>query len=287
MGKLALAAKITHVPSMYLSELPGPHQGCRQAAIDGHVEIGRRCRALGVDTIVVFDVHWLVNADYHVNCAPRFKGVYTSNELPHFIRNMPYEYPGNPRLGELVGECANEAGIKTRWHADTTLDLEYGTLVPMRYMNGDQHFKVVSVAGWCVWHDLADSVRFGAAVRRAIEDRYDGSVAIFASGSLSHHFADNGTAEQYMHKVYNEFLHRTDLAVVDMWQRGEWRAFLDMLPMYNEKCWGEGGMHDTAMLLGALGGARYDQGVEIITPYFGSSGTGQINAVFPVTPVAD
>ena len=31
MGTLALAAKITHVPSMYLSELPGPHHGCRQA----------------------------------------------------------------------------------------------------------------------------------------------------------------------------------------------------------------------------------------------------------------
>jgi len=53
--------------------------------------------------------------------------------------------------------------------------------------------------------------------------------------------------------------------------------------MYNEKCWGEGGMHDTAMLLGAMGGERYDQGVEIITPYFGSSGTGQINAIFPVS----
>jgi 3,4-dihydroxyphenylacetate 2,3-dioxygenase len=26
--------------------------------------------------------------------------------------------------------------------------------------------------------------------------------------------------------------------------------------------------------------------VEIITPYFGSSGTGQINAIFPVTAVA-
>ncbi|OYU79773.1 MAG: 3,4-dihydroxyphenylacetate 2,3-dioxygenase, partial [Burkholderiales bacterium PBB5] len=54
MGKLALCAKITHVPSMYLSELPGPRQGTRQDAIDGHVEIGRRCRELGVDTIVVF-----------------------------------------------------------------------------------------------------------------------------------------------------------------------------------------------------------------------------------------
>ena len=97
MGKLALAAKITHVPSLYLSELDGPHKGCRQAAIDGHKEIGRRCRELGVDTIVVFDVHWLVNSEYHINCAPHFKGVYTSNELPHFISNMAYEYPGNPR----------------------------------------------------------------------------------------------------------------------------------------------------------------------------------------------
>ena len=39
MGRLALAAKLTHVPSMYLSELDGPHKGTRQDAIDGHVEI--------------------------------------------------------------------------------------------------------------------------------------------------------------------------------------------------------------------------------------------------------
>ena len=54
MGKLALAAKITHVPSMYLSELPGPRHGTRQDAIDGHREIARRCRASGVDTLVVW-----------------------------------------------------------------------------------------------------------------------------------------------------------------------------------------------------------------------------------------
>lgn len=46
MGKLALAAKITHVPSMYLSEQPGKHYGCRASAIEGHKEISRRCRDL-------------------------------------------------------------------------------------------------------------------------------------------------------------------------------------------------------------------------------------------------
>lgn len=286
MGTLALAAKITHVPSLYLSELDGPHKGCRQAAIDGHREIGQRCRSLGVDTIVVFDVHWLVNSEYHINCAASFEGVYTSNELPHFIKNMPYAYPGNPQLGHLIAEVANEMGVKARAHSETTLDLEYGTLVPMRYMNADKHFKVVSVAGWCMWHDLAESARFGLAVRRAIEERYDGTVAVFASGSLSHHFADNGTASEFMHKVWDPFLEQTDLAVIELWKRGAWTTFIQMLPMYNEKCWGEGGMHDTAMLLGLLGGPAYDQGVEIVTPYFGSSGTGQINAIFPVTPLA-
>ncbi len=74
MGKLALAAKITHVPSMYLSEFPGPNFGCREAAIDGHKEIDRRCRELGVDTIVVFDVHWQVNSEYHINCGAEVRG---------------------------------------------------------------------------------------------------------------------------------------------------------------------------------------------------------------------
>ena len=283
MGKLALAAKITHVPSMYLSELDGPGKGRRQAAIDGHIEIGRRCRALGVDTIVVFDTHWLVNADYHINCAPHWSGVYTSNELPHFISNMPFALDGNPGLGTLIAEVATEMGVFTRAHPATTLAPEYGTLVPMRYMNADRHFKAVSVSALCTVHYLADSARLGWAIRRAIEDRYDGSVAIFASGSLSHRFAQNGTADAYRDKLWSPFLERLDHEVVGMWQRGEWRDFCDMLPEYAAKGHGEGFMHDTAMLLGALGWNHYDQGVEVITPYFPSSGTGQINAVFPVS----
>jgi 3,4-dihydroxyphenylacetate 2,3-dioxygenase len=287
MGKLALAAKITHVPSMYLCEFPGPNFGKRDAAIAGHKEIDRRCRALGVDTIVVFDVHWQVNSEYHINCGPRFKGIYTSNELPHFIKNMPYDYPGNPALGHMMADVANEMGVKSRAHSDTSLELEYGTLVPMRYMNSDQHYKVICVSGWCDWHDLKESERFGLAVRRAIEERYEGTVAVFASGSLSHHFADNGRAPEYAFKTYNAFLEQIDLRVVELWERGEHATVIDMLPMYAEKCWGEGDMHDTAMLYGLLGGAAYKEKVDVVTPYFGSSGTGQINAIFPVVPLAE
>ena len=284
MGKLALAAKITHVPSMYLSELPGARQGTRQDAIDGHVEIGRRCRELGVDTIVVFDTHWLVNANYHLNCAPHFKGTYTSNELPHFISNMGYEFAGNPALGQLLAQAATEFGVETLAHDRTTLAPEYGTLVPMRYMNTDQHFKVISVSALCMAHYLNDSARLGWSFRKAVEEHYDGTVAFFASGSLSHRFAQNGLAPEFAFKIWSPFLEHLDHEVIRMWKTGEWKAFCEMLPEYAAKGHGEGFMHDTAMLLGALGWSGYDAAAEVITPYFGASGTGQINAIFPVTP---
>jgi len=283
MGKLALAAKITHVPSMYISELPGRHHGCREAAIAGHRLIGERCRALDVDTIVVLDVHWLVNAGYHVNCGPRFQGTYTSNELPHFIHDLSYDYPGNPALGRQIARQATARGVHTRAHEMASLDLEYGTLVPMRYMNSDQHFKVVSVAAWCAWHKLEDSRDFGAALGEAIAAS-DSTVAVLASGSLSHRFSDNGSPEESMFDISREFFRQVDLRVVDLWKRGEFKTFIAMLPDYAERCEGEGLMHDTAMLLGLLGWDRYQQPVEIITDYFASSGTGQLNAVFPLPP---
>ena len=45
--------------------------------------------------------------------------------------------------------------------------------------------------------------------------------------------------------------------------------------------------HDahTAMLLGALGWDAYDGRAEVVTPFFPSSGTGQVNAILPVTPM--
>ncbi|MBS1142860.1 MAG: hpaD, partial [Proteobacteria bacterium] len=214
-------------------------------------------------------------------CAPSWEGIYTSNELPHFIKNMPFSYSGNPALGHAIAEAATAAGVFTRAHDATSLALEYGTLVPMRYMNEDKQFKVVSVSALCTVHNLLDSVELGRAVRRAIEQS-EGNVAVLASGSLSHRFAQNGVSEQFLHKVWDPFLETVDHHVVDLWQKGDWKTFCGMLPEYAVKCHGEGMMHDTAMLLGVLGWDQYEGRAEVITPYFGSSGTGQINVVFPI-----
>ena len=85
-----------------------------------------------------------------------------------------------------------------------------------------------------------------------------------------------------MFRISREFFRQVDLRVIDLWRQGDFKTFTAMLPEYAELCFGEGGMHDTIMLLGLLGWDRYDKAVEVITEYFPSSGTGQLNAIFPV-----
>ncbi len=281
MSNLKLAAKITHVPSMFISEQPGPNFGCRTAAIEGLKEIGRRCDALGVDTIVVFDTHWLVNTAYHINSRARYKGIYTSNEFPHFIQNLEYDYRGAPELGDDIARRAAEKGVRMLSHHVDTLEVEYGTLVPMRYINADARFRVLSIAAWCPWHEMEDSARIGASVREAIEAG-DHKVAILASGSLSHRIHDNNEAVAGIHTISDEFYKQVDLRVLDLWKEGQNKEFVSMLPLYSKVCHGEGFMHDTAMLFGALGWDGYAGKAEILTDYFTSSGTGQVNAVFPL-----
>ncbi|MBN2993356.1 3,4-dihydroxyphenylacetate 2,3-dioxygenase [Pseudomonas cedrina subsp. fulgida] len=285
MGKVVLAAKVSHIPSMYLSEFPGKHFGCRETVIAGHKEIARRARELGADTAVVFDVHWMVNRGYHINAGQHFKGTFTSSEAPHLIQDMSYDHPGCPELAELIATEANLTGVSTTAHNLPGLELQYGTLIPMRYMNmgvpDTQKFKLISIAAWCAWHRLEDSLSFGAAVRRAIE-KSDQQVLVLASGSLSHRFCDNRDAEAFLYSWAREFDKQMDLHVAQMWKEGRFKEFCAMLPDYAEHCFGEGKLHDTAMLLGLLGAPTYDTPAEIITEPFASSGTGQINAIFPL-----
>jgi len=283
MGEIVLAAKVTHVPTMLMSEQPGRVAGTRKQAIDGHVEIARRAKALGADTVVICDTHWVVNAGYHINANTRFKGIFTSNEFPQFIQNLEYEYEGNAALGDLIAEKAREKGVFTLSHQIDSLELEYGTLVPMRFMSRSGDFKVVSVAAWCAVHSHEASRKLGEAIREAVEAS-DSKVLLIASGSLSHRIwpndeyeANNGTFT-----ISSEFNRQVDLHVLDLWQKGEIATFLKMLREYADHCCGEGSMHDTAMMFGALGWDKYTGKGELIGEYFPSSGTGQANVVFPV-----
>ena len=61
MSEIVLAAKITHVPSILLSEREGPLKGKRTGALNSLKEVGSRARARGAQIYLIFDTHWLSN----------------------------------------------------------------------------------------------------------------------------------------------------------------------------------------------------------------------------------
>lgn len=279
MGRVILAAKITHVPSLMISERPGPLQGRRADAINSLKEIGKRARARGADTYLVFDTHWFSNFGFHLNANARHRGVYTSHEAPHMIQNLNYDLPGAPELADAIAEEAKAGGLDVLAHKVPTLALEYGTIVPMHYMNADGAQKVVSAAS-PLFATIEENRRFGEAARRAI-DRSDANVAVLASGSLSHKLVSNKEVGDGQWDIMSsEFNRQMDLRVLELWKTRRYGEFVKMLPEYATKCSGEALMADTAMLFGLLGWERYGGDAEQLCEYFPSSGSGQVNVEF-------
>lgn len=280
MGSLELAAKVTHVPSIWLSEQSPEHAGIRSGAIEGLRELGRRATERRVETFLVLDVHWIVNQGFHINANESATGVFTSHELPHMLSGLHYDYSGDPELAEGIAAAATERGLGAVAQRVEGLGFEYGTLIPMRHMNRELGARVVPLAA-NAYASVDEHRRFGEAIRAAIEAA-DRRVAFLASGSLSHQFWPNAVSKQGLDTVNTEFNRQVDLRVLELWQAGEVETFLAMLPEYIERCHGEVGMADTATLFGVLGWDRYRGRAELIGEYFGSSGTGQCNVEFPV-----
>ncbi len=282
MGQLVLAAKVSHVPSLMLSEAEGsPLKSAREAAVNALRELGRRARERDVSTFVVFDTHWLSNFGYHINANAHHRGAFTSHEAPQMIRDLHYDLPGDPELAKAIAAEAAKGGLNVLAHQVESLGLEYGTIVPMHYMNAGGNAKVVSVAS-PLFTSPEESRILGEATRRAIE-RSGERVAVIASGSLSHRLWPNRKlGPEAWTSVASEFNRQVDLRVLELWQQGRYREFLDMLPDYATKCNGEGGMADTIMLFAALGWDGYRGKAEQLCDYFPSSGSGQVNVEFHV-----
>jgi 3,4-dihydroxyphenylacetate 2,3-dioxygenase len=279
MGEVVLAAKVTHVPSLLLSEREGALKGRRAAAIDSLKEIGRRARDRHADSFLIFDTHWLSNFGFHINANAHHAGSYTSHEAPHMIQDLGYDYPGNPALADMIAAEAAADGLEVHAHRVKSLALEYGSIVPMRYMNADGAAKVLPVAS-PLFASIEENRKFGEACRRAIVQS-DANVAVLASGSLSHKVISNRqVGEGQWDVVSSEFNRQMDLRVLELSGAGRYREFVGLLPEYATKCSGEALMADTAMLFGLLGWESYRGTAEQLCDYFPSSGTGQVNVEF-------
>ncbi|MGI9029344.1 MAG: catechol 1,2-dioxygenase [Ilumatobacteraceae bacterium] len=187
MGEVVGAALVAHVPTMVLPE------ETRRELNEGH-EISlvpglHRMKAevldpLHSDTIVVFDAHWHTTVEFVVAAHDRRAGTYTSEELPRGMRQMPYDFPGDPELAKLIAEEVGAAGSWMTPIDDPFLPIHYPTTNLLPFLQGDERWVSVSTAQTA---ETDDFLLVGEAIGRAIQ-RSDRRVVLLASGAMSHTF---------------------------------------------------------------------------------------------------
>ena len=282
MGEIIGAALVSHVPTMVLplEDRVELNEGKDISLIAGLQRL--RTEVLDVlkpDVVIIFDTHFATLLEVVVAAHGRRSGLYTSDELPRGMRQVPYDLQGDPELAELIAAEANLAGTRSTPIDDPCLPIHYGTLNVARYLQGDEKWVTVSL---CQTADTDDFLKFGQGLARAIE-KLDRRVVLLASGSMSHRFWP--LKELAKHEASDPRHIRTPEARAADMERLAWfeagehdkvigtmDAFLAHAP--------EGRFGHYLMMAGALGGTACKAKGRLFSDYENATGTSQVHVWF-------
>ncbi len=111
MGEIVGAALVSHIPPIVW---PDAERIELYGGVDTSLVAGlRRLRAerldrLRPDTVIVFDTHWFTTVEHIVTAHDRRSGLFTSDELPRAMREVPYDMPGDPELAHAMAALAED-----------------------------------------------------------------------------------------------------------------------------------------------------------------------------------
>ncbi len=266
-GTVLMSAIASHSPRIGIeAQAPDFLRG----VIAGEYAMGRAIHSLEPDVIVLQSAHWVTTFTWYVTCQARHRGVCVSDELPDLIPGQPYDRPGDPEFGAALVEAIKAKGLLAGRNDTTHYKWDYGTYVPLQYLDPRQQIPVVTM-GTCILADLDECYRVGTAIRDAAVN--SGKRVVFvASSALSHRLVRNPaswpTAE-------DQALDREFLRLLRDGRTGEARQFLDG---FAKQAQVEMGGRNIATMLGVLDGtaAGRQSGVEY-GEYGPSSGAGHTN----------
>lgn len=284
MGEIVGAALVSHVPPLVLPEeirreLNNGEDTTLFAGL--HSLAAEKLTPLDVDTVVVIDTHWFTTIEHIVASHEQRSGIYTSEELPRGMCQMPYEFPGDPELA--IAWAATAEGRDDTWITaidDPYLPVHYPTINLLPFLQSGQRW--VS-AGICQTADMHDFLLFGELLAEAVA-KVDRRVAVLASGGLSHRFwslrefRDHEAADPDLHLSSPEAA-AADRAMIARMLAGDHAGVLDAVPDYGQHA-PEGFFGHYLTMIGALGGRECTATGTQFGEYEAVAGTGQAHIWF-------
>ena len=285
MGDIVAAAVVAHQPMVMVPEKVRIELG-RTGADTTLVEPGYRLirEKLGeidVDTFVIFDTHWLTTTEHVIAGASHFSGSYTSDEMPRNICDVPYDYPGAPDLAEAWHKIGKERRLFTVNVTTASLPLHYATINLVHHLRTRE--KVLS-AGVVQTASMEYYLAVGQALAHAVRNVDSGRVALLGSGGMSHEFWPLEVIRDHFaydaSHVISSRARAMDEQILELWERGDHAAVLDLYPEYASRYHPEGRFAHYLMLLGAIGGRECRARGMRLSNYENAVGTGQVHVLF-------
>jgi 3,4-dihydroxyphenylacetate 2,3-dioxygenase len=253
----------------------------------GYRSIRERLAALAVDTLVIIDTHWFTTTEHVIAGAQHFAGLYTSDEMPRNICDLPYDYAGAPELAAAWHAVGKERGLFTVNVTTASLPLHYPTL------NLVQHLRSREAVLSCGIVQTANAgyyLALGAALAEAAARLPAGRIAVLGSGGMSHEFwpldqIRDHFAYDSAHVISSE-ARAFDAEILAAWARGDHAAVLELYPEYQRRFSPEGRFAHYLIALGAVGGAACRLPGLQLSAYENAVGTGQVHMWFERDRVA-
>ena len=285
MGEVVGAAILAHVPTIMLPEAVRKdlNDGKEISLVPGLKKLRKDVfETLDYDTVVVLDSHWATTVEFVITSAAERSGLFTSEELPRGMTQIPYSIKGDPELAQAIAAEDEKNGTWITPIADPHLPIFYATVNLWHYLGrGLDDKKWVSLSV-CQTATAEDFKRAGRALGEAIRDS-DSKVLLLASGALSHTFHKlrdlrKHEASDPIH-IYTPEAYEYDKKVIEWFEQGDHKAVLDDFDTFKQYKPEAGFFHYLAMA-GALGEEDNKSVGRLYSEYENSIGTGQVHIWF-------
>ncbi len=288
MGQIVGAALVSHHPGLMQCEefrvLQGA--GADSDLIPGYARLRERIDQARPDVVMLFDSHWFTTGYHLIDGGDRYRGSYTSDEMPWYLHGVPYDYRGHPELALAIEAVSREQGGFNRTVRHPDLGRHYATINLVKQLRLEvSDTPVVSVSSCqnCDWpHFITSGETIGEAIRRS-----ELRVVLLASGALSHKFNNIDWKPNHPRIFHESNVSRpeniaSDKAAIALMQEGRHDTVLEHWDdEYRRLPWEAFGAHYLQML-GAMGGAACRAKGEPLSAYENARGTGNIHIWFEV-----
>ena len=283
MGEIVGAGLVSHVPPIVMPEserrlLNDGEDFSLCAGLD-RLRAGR-LDELRPDTIVVFDTHWFSTFEHICTGHERRSGLFTSDELPRGMKQMPYDIPGDPELAFGLAALADTRD--DTWVLacdDPHLPIHYPTVNLLGYLQGDEAWVSVSI---CQTATAEDFLLLGELLAAAVAE-LDRRVVLLASGGLSHRFWPLRELRRHesadLSNISSPGARTADEQLIEQLRAGDHAAVLAGVDGFRAHA-PEGFFGHYLMMAGALGGGTCRAPGELFSAYEAAAGTGQVHIWF-------